>query len=393
MARAARILVVGESLPFKAELKEHREIETRWVRTAPEVASWLRKAKVDACIVTPDFDDREVIWLIRKSLGQAPCLVLVDHARERASWPPDIATAVIPVEEVQSIVMLLAQYTGLRLARYPRADIAAPVMISIHGRTFDRTSRDLSLSGIAINDFPKAPIGVRADLTLMLSGKSLHLRARLVRWLDGPAQTVAGLNFIDMPEGPRAIVHTAVQEALQKLPLQWEIDELFGDLALEEQGGCRALRTADVASSPLPAFLPRTADLEIPLVRALLEGEAQSAEVPAWLNALVSDLTGVEAAAARDRPAPPWAMSALKLRINLARVRDRFADRPPPSALIDDAYRMFERLRKETEGEKGAILAQVRRIRTALLRDMVALPRTEDVEPSSALDAPQDKAS
>lgn len=392
MARAARILVVGEALPFQAELLEHREIETRWAKSAPQAAALLRTCKVDACIVTPDFDDREVVWLIKRSLGQAPCLVLVDHARERASWPPDVATAVVPVDEVQSIVMLLAQYTGLRLARYPRADIVAAVMVNLHGRTFERTTRDLSLSGVAISDFPAAALGARANLTLVLQGKSVVLRARLVRWLDTPTQQVAGLNFIDMPEGARAIIHQAVQDSLSKLPLQWEIDELFGDLELSELDGSHALRTHDVGRSPLPAFVPRTADLEIPMVRALLEGQTSPEDAPAWLASLVEDLTGVEAAAARQQPAPPWAMSALKLRINLARVRDRFADRAPPSALIDDAYRMFERLRRETEGETGAILEQVRRLRASLLRDMVMLPKTEDVEADEDLEEHRDKA-
>ena len=50
MARAARILVVGQSLPFRGELLEHREIEIRWATDTREVASQLRRSKVDARI-------------------------------------------------------------------------------------------------------------------------------------------------------------------------------------------------------------------------------------------------------------------------------------------------------------------------------------------------------
>jgi len=378
--------VVGQELPFRDELLEHREIETRWATTAAEVAQSLRKSKVDACVVAPDFREKDVVWLVKQSLGQAPCLVLVTDPRERADWPCDLATAVVPVAEVDSVVMLLAQHTGLRLARYPRADMQVPVLVDLHGRVYERTTRDLSLSGVGITDFPKAPVGARADLVIRLEGTSVHLRGRLIRWIDDEDGHAAGLNFLDMSEGARTIVQAAVQKALSKLPLQWEIDGLFGDLALDAVSGSRALRTQDVARSPLPAFVPRTADMEIPMVQALLDGDAGPGDAPPWLVDLVHHLTGVEAAAARGRPAPPWALAVLKIRINLARVRDKFPDRPPPSALIDDAYRMFERLRRETEHETGAILAQVRRIRAALLRDMVMVPRTDDVEvtPKSA---------
>lgn len=383
MGRAARILVVGQALPFKDELLEHREIETRWAASPAAVAQSLRRSKVDACVVAPDFHDHEVVWLIKQSLGHAPCLVLVEDPKERSEWPADAATAVVPVAEVESLVLLLAQHTGLRLARYPRADLEVPVLVDLHGRVFERTTKDLSLSGVAISDFPKAALGLRADLVIRLEGKSVHLRGKLVRWFEEDGVKVAGLNFIDLSEGARTLVNEAVQKALTQLPMQWEIDGLFGDLALDLASGNRALRTQDVARSPLPAFVPRTADMEIPMVQALLEGSASPADAPPWLAVLAGDLTGVEAAAARGRPAPPWALAALKLRINLARVRHKFPDRPPPSALIDDAYRMFERLRRETEHETGAILAQVRKIRAALLRDMVMVPRTDDVEPES----------
>lgn len=384
MGRAARILILGRELPFREELLEHREIDTHWARSTSEVAHALRKAQVDACIVAPDFRDREAIWLIHRSLQSAPCLVLVEDPKERNAWAPDEATAVIPVAEIDSIVMLLAQYTGLRLARYPRADIKVPVLVDLHGRVYERTTRDLSLSGVAIADFPKAPVGVRAELLIRLEAQTVRLRGRLIRWIDEEEGRAAGLSFIDMPEGARAVVQEAVQKSLSKLPLQWEMDGLFGDLDLEASSGGQALRTQDLASSPVPAFVPRTADMEIPIVQGLVEGTLPADAAPQWLVSLVSDLTGVEGAAARGRPAPPWALAVLKLRINLARVRDKFPDRPPPSALIDDAYRMFERLRRETEGETGAILSQVRRIRTDLLRQMVRVPRTDDIVRKSA---------
>ncbi|MCB9652077.1 MAG: PilZ domain-containing protein [Deltaproteobacteria bacterium] len=380
MARAARILVVGQSLPFRGELLEHREIETRWATNTREVASQLRRSKVDACIVSPDFDDREVVWLIKRSLDRAPCLVLVDDPKDRAKWPPDTATAVVPVGEVESVVLLLAQHTGLRLARYPRADIVAPVMVDLHGRVYERVTKNLSLSGVAICDFPKAPIGARVDLVMTLGGRAVNLRAKVIRSFDEDGDTCAGLTFIDVPEGARELIHAEVQASLQQLPQQWEIDELFGDLVLDDDDGAQALRTFDVARSPLPAFVPRTRDLEIPAVCAVLDGAAR--QVPPWLAQLAEGLTGVEIAAARGQPAPPWAMDVLKLRINLARVRHTFPGRPPPSALIDDAYRMFERLHRETAHETGSILAQVRRIRTDLLRSMVMTPKTADMEPA-----------
>jgi hypothetical protein len=215
---------------------------------------------------------------------------------------------------------------------------------------------------VAIADFPKAPLGARVDLVMTLEGRAVSTRAKLIRVFEEDGLTGAGLCFIDLSEGARAVIQQAVSGALKQAPLQWEIDELFGDLCLDEATGSQALSTRDVARSPLPAFVPRTRDLELPTVCAVLEGNAQ--EAPPWLGELTAGLTGVEAAAARGQPAPPWASDVLKLRINLARVRHKFPGRPPPSALIDDAYRMFERLRRETAHETGGMLAQVRRIRT-----------------------------
>ena len=134
MSRAARILVLGKSFPFRRELIEHREIETRWAQTARDVACHLRESRVNAAVISPGYRDVDVIWLLRQTLGRAPCIVLVADEYERSRWRGEPSDVVVLIEEVDSFALLLAHHTGLRLARYPRADVCMPVRVLVGDR-------------------------------------------------------------------------------------------------------------------------------------------------------------------------------------------------------------------------------------------------------------------
>ena len=138
-------------------------------------------------------------------------------------------------------------------------------------------------------------------------------------------------------------------------------------------------------ANKVPAFVLRTQDLEIPRLCQLLDGE--EIDAPQWLGELAGELTAVEAAAARGRPCPAWAHRVLRLRLHLAHAKSTVRRDKIPSSLLDEAYRVFESLRDEGVGQSGSMVAQIGRIRAALLRSIVSarrkplpIPRREAAE-------------
>lgn len=364
MSKAATILVLGDPGPFRKELLVHKEIDVIWAESPEHAADVLGCATVDACIVAPEFHER--IAVLARELVHVPCIALqpLNRDTDRPDFP-----SVVEVEKVDSLVALLSEHTGLQFARYPRADVLVPVRFEHNGRTYHLDSIDLSLSGIAISNFPPAQVGTRVELVLDLAPHELHLTARVVRWFEHEGLRSAGLTFIDVAESQRQIIADAVKEVLQ-----WTGDErltadaLFGDLGLETVAP-PALRTVDVSNATIPAFVLRTQDLEIPRLCQLLDGEDIVA--PVWLSELAAEITAVEASAARGRPCPAWAHRVLRLRLHLAYAKNTTRKDKIPSSLLDEAYRMFESLKDEAIGQSGSMKAQLGRIRAGLLRSIV----------------------
>ena len=375
MSRAARILVLGSSsFPFRRELMEHREIETRWAESAKDVACHLRESRVDAAVISPGYRDLDVVWLLRQALGRSPCIILVAGEAERQRWQGEPSDIVVSIEEVDSLALLLAQHTGLRLARYPRADIVLPIRALVEDDELKLETIDLSLSGVAIRGFPEVPEGTTADLALEMDGREYFVHGHLVRWFEVNGERIAGLSFTDLAETPRMAIDAKVKELLSHLPDQEQVQELFGDLNLFESQTVGELRTRDFGEA-LQSFTPATQDLELPALRAALEG---TTKVPAWLSAFAHELTPIERSAAQGEPCPDWCYNVLKTRLSLARARALSPQHTPPSELLDEGYRLFTRLKRENGGPNGSLLGQIRLIRAALLRDLTFSPRLAD---------------
>ncbi len=381
MSKAATILVLGDPGPFRKELLIHKEIDVIWAESPEHAADVLSCTTVDACIVAPQF--RERLDALKSELIHVPCIALQTPERDRER--PDFAS-VVEVEKVDSLVALLSEHTGLQFARYPRADVLVPVSFEHHGRTYQLDSIDLSLSGVAIANFPPAQVGTRVDLMIDLAGHSLQLAARVVRWFEHNGLRSAGLTFVDVTETQRKIIGDAVKDVLQ-----WTGDEhltvetLFGDLGLESEAP-PALRTLDMSNANVPAFVLRTQDLELPRLCQVLDGEEIIA--PDWLTELAGELTAVEASAARGRPCPAWAHRVLRLRLHLAHAKSTTRKDRIPSSLLDEAYRMFESLKDESVGQSGSMKAQLGRIRAGLLRSIVSarkkpLPLPRRLQPTN----------
>lgn len=377
---AATILVVGDPGPFRRELLLHREIEVLWAGTVDEALAMARNARLDGCIISPEFTSdgpsREHLRPLMRALVPSPVIVLVASDAGSPGFGGDHPPHVVEVGEVESLVRLLAERTGLRFARFPRADLILPASVVMAGRHFSLQTINISVCGVAVRGFPPAPVGARAHLILEVEGKALHLSCRVVRWFDHQGVRSAGLTFVDLGEAQRTVIGRAVEKELRWIPGQrLDAETLFGDLGLDDGGGARPLRTVDVGKEPFSEYVPLAGELELDDLCRLIAGEPASSDVPLWMIDLASELTEVEAVAARGAPAPEWAKDALRLRVALARTRGSSWERKVPSVLRDDAYRLFERLKTEAAGQPGAVMAQIGKIRAALLREIVSVAR------------------
>lgn len=365
MTKAATILVLGDPGPFRKELLVHKEIEVIWACDVEAARKIFETIDIDACIVSPDLSTE--VNALKDELKHIPCIALQPPG---ATGPRPDFESLVEIDEVDSLVSLLGEHTGIQFARYPRADVSAPVSVRQGGRIHNLQSIDLSLSGIGIANFPPAQVGTRVDLVVELADRSLNVPARVVRWFEHDGGRAAGLIFTSLSDAQKDVIGAAVKSVLQWEPAQrLSAEALFGDLGLEEAAPA-ALQTMDVAGPSVPAFVLKTQDLELPLLTQILDGDAYDA--PDWLLKVATELTALEASAVRGRACPAWVHRALRLRLHFAQSSRVPEGQKIPSALLDEAYRTFESLKEEMDGASATTVAQIAKIRADLLRNIVS---------------------
>jgi hypothetical protein len=372
MSKAATILVLGDPGPFRKELLTHHELEVIWVSAPPEAAQLLAAGEPDACIVSPEFERSPALKSVFRAAGARTPLILLS-ASSAPRLPLDAeAVWVVEVAEVESLVAILAEVTGIRFARYPRADVVLPVVVELDGRRTRAETIDVSLCGVAVRGFPPAPVGSTVRLELEVLGRILHLTGRVVRWFEDQGRRAAGVTLVDLGEGPRHMLADAIERALR-----WKRDQylltadLFDDVPVEPAEPSQPLDALELEGArgqdDAHAFGPEREDLG-----RLLAGEITAAGLPGWLVLVAGALTDLEVAAATGRDAPAWAHRSVDLRLTLALVRASTRDTPLPSSLLDAAYRLFLTLRDEGAGQSVEVVRQIGKVRAALLRELVS---------------------
>lgn len=358
MRRAATVLVLGDPGPVRDELMLRPEIDVIWAAAFEDALQLLDVYRVEACIVSPEFEHLEGYDGFRRASRDLPVLVCRPSSATEDDPPGP--------EAIEDVLAFLARYTGLVFARYPRARIGVPVEMRAHGERHELESANLSVSGLAVRPFPDLAPGTRVELCIDLPEQPLYVLGRVVRVHAEGSERTGGVSFTDLGEGPRAVLARTVEAAL---PGDEREGRLFGELEVPKP---RAVgRLADDAPSPsLGAPRGRDPALELPPIRELRSHEVTGNLVPAWFEHLSEDLSEAERVAAVGGDAPDWAHRVLRLRISLARARaDTDGELPP--ALLDEAYRTFAGLERLTEGATLEMQRQVSSIRASLLRDVL----------------------
>ncbi len=356
MRKAATILVLGDPGALRDELLLRPEVDVVWASSFEDALELLAIYPVDACVLTPPFEAAPGHGRFRAASAGTPCLVHRPRFRRQGSpWPEDVETA----------LGFLARHTGLAFARYPRVPLRLPVTAGLHGQTYELETRNLSVSGVAIADFPDAPSGTRAELCIELASGPLYVLARLTRRIRTGHAVRAGLSFTDLGEGPRARI---VDEVAAALPPWRDHARLFGELEVPVPASRPIERTE--ADLPWELGLADTVDLACPAPRPISDTQGLGPPDPTWFSQLSEDLSASERLAAFGGDAPAWAHRVLQLRIAIARARSSETG-PLPAVLLDETYRLFAGLEAEVQSAPAQVREEVSSIRASLLRDVL----------------------
>lgn len=408
MLEKPSILVLGDPGPVRHELLLRSEVETFWTTRTEEVAAVLRHGRPEVCLVSPDLPHEQLdgaMELIAAG-GATACIVLLGPAGGLVDAQTVArACAIIPQHRTDSILALVGLHTGLAFARDTRAKVEALVRAYIGTEEYVLETSNISVSGVAIPGFPDVPIGTMVHIEVELSGATVVAEARVIRYDREAGVPTAGLSFVRIARAQRERIMRLVESIRRESERpDVKVEDLFGDLTAD-LGRADALETNDL----VPVQEEPTDDLDVHLeldaLAAWLESDGWPVDIPEWLVRLGHELTPIERTAlVKDtgvrpgRPAPAWVLPALGMRLCLARCRSSGEGQGGklPSVVADEAYRMFVRLAEETTGEPDDVVAQVAKIRAALLRDLLAggpRPRTgigappeprEGVRPESA---------
>jgi hypothetical protein len=318
--------------------------------------------------------------LLTVSSKSLPCVMLVDPAT--SSIEPSIAwraSAVIPVRQIESVLALVGFHTGLQFAKDARASICATVRAVINNEHHRLETTNLSVSGVALRDFPHVAAGTPVKLELDLPFGTVSARAKVVRLGKEGRYNVAGLVFTELALPDRERIVKLVEGARRDAPAaHGKIEELFADIEVEDDHSS-ALCTEDIHRSQDLAEAGHLLDVhhELEALDRWAATDLWDRGVPDWLQAIGEDLTQIERVGmVRGSTVPEWVRPAIGMRICLARARHASKDGRLPSVLSTEGYAAFVRLADAATGCDADLVAQIAKIRSSLLRDLLATKRS-----------------
>lgn len=400
MEKQTAILVLGDPGPVRQELRARGDVETLWVAQPSDVLAVLREGRPAVCLVSAELapEDVQATLELLAAHGRVPAILLVDPYA--GSIDPRLAAraaAIVPHHRADSILALVSLHTGLSFSREPRADIEALVRVYLDEEEYVLESSSLSVSCVTIRNFPRVREGTMVYVELELSGVTVIAEARVIGFTEEKGLPVASLSFVRINRAQRErimrVVESVRRASVKRVP---PVHELFEDLTADV-GAVEALRTSDIVPQELRESIDLCADHEVDQLRAWMDAGDRPSEAPGWMTRVTQEMTAIERLAVRGGEVPAWVFPALKMRLCLARAR--FASSPDsgdlilpdapkiPSVVADEAYRMFVRLGADQAHAADALVAQISRIRAALLRDLLAAgPKTKGAERALMLD-------
>lgn len=378
------ILVLGDPGPVRNDLLMRSDLEMLWMSRIQDALAVLRETTPNICLIGPELNTQDARqFMLTVAPRNLPCVLMVDPKQKCSVLPAHAAhaAAVIPLPQIESVLALVGFHTGLAFAKDARALIEASARVTIltvaGAEEYLLETANLSVSGVAIKGMPKCAAGTPVKLQIDLPFGTVTARAKVVRWSQDGSKQLGGLAFTELAMVDRERIQKLIESARRESPgLSVQIAELFGDITIDTEPPV-ALSTSDIHSS---LDLPQVESLfdvgsELAILMRWAKTDAFDPSVPEWLQALARNLTPIEGVALVRDASPEWVMQAMRMRVCLARARAQCGEGRLPSVLSNGAYTTFVRLADCANGATPVVVAQVAKIRAALLRDLLGSSR------------------
>jgi PilZ domain-containing protein len=372
MRARPKLLVLGDPGPVRHDLLPRGDLEVFWVSSVADALTIVRSSPPLLCLVSLEIGVEEAIYFLECTCERryVPSVLIVDPNQEVAPGLIARSSAIVSIDCPESILAVVAFHTGLAFARDKRSRIEAPVRVFIDRDEYVLEASNISVSGIAIRNFPHMEIGRIVALEIELPTGTVPADARVVRFGSDPLSEIAGLTFVRITPFHREKIRRVVEG--EEEPASMRASDLFGDITVDV-GEAHALRTIDIRHTSDLQASELDPEPELGLLRAYVATGSWHDEPPGWLIGFAGQITGVEIAVLLDLPSPEWAVKALSIRMCLERLRTGPHQAKVPSVLADEAYRIFEHLKNASaRGADPTLVADVAKIRAGVLRSLLS---------------------
>lgn len=361
MGLAPSLLLFGDPGPMAARLLMEDRLRLLWAVHRAEAERMVTAGEVDLCLLSmrhPEAQD------LRDTVLRAAGVPVV----EVAAAPSDDATPESVDVDARRALLRLEAHLGLCLSTVECEPVHTTAELIAGDGHWGGTVSALGGRGCVVEGLPHTLDGQSVELRLDLHDGALWCAGVVTRWLPRAERSVASVRFLDLAPPQSQRIHAFLQEAAASAAAE----AIFEGLPLSSEEPTGPLSTQDVGAQPLPDEVQATAgEVALPMIRGLLSGELVEGKIPAYVAKVALELTDIERRAALGQDAPSWARRALTLRLQLACARAMFRRRLP-SALLDEAYQNFVVLAAEGASESDETMAELGRIRAALLREVLA---------------------
>ncbi len=326
------------------DLLARRDLDLSWALTPAEIIAALTIEKPKMFLL------REEMTSV---LGTAPMpsatvvMVEPDGWLRREKYYRLGVTALVRASNRERILEAVSELTGLSFSRYPRVPYVDIVDVIDGDRHVYLETLELSTTGISVRYEEWMRVGANISVGFEMMDPPFRIPATVVRLDLEQPEPAAGICFCSVDDVARARLAAVVDMRQRELGPLPEPVGLTADLS--------GTFTLDLLASPTAALNDRL---------LLAEAEQGSVRLPSWMARVLASWTGLERSALRTGR-PEFAGHAVDLRIELARAR--LDEGIPGRALADKILEFARQLGVHAAGSPQADLAQVPRIRAALL--------------------------
>ena len=363
------------------DLLARPDLDVAWALTPEEAIALLDSAMPKVMLVREEV----ALGYLRGVLARKrkpPCIVLLepDGWERRSAYFEAGAAVLVRASAKERILEAISELTGLAFAAHPRVPYPEILDVRVGDDIHFAQAVDLSVSGVALRDVPGAQLGSQVVVSFVMTEPPLSLPGLVVRVEAEPDGEVIGVCFDAPSAAERAVLEALLAAGRARLPPLPEPVGLTADLL--------GTFTLDLFTQNTPPDVAAANDLGMLRDLVRLPPGGVGPRVPRWLQRVAAELTALETAALLGG-GPAFAVACAEVRLAIARARTESTEEVPSRALCERVLEFCRTLAGEAAGTDAPILAQVSRVRGALLRALYGRPpggrmSTIDLKPASA---------